>query len=243
MKMFHPNLMATILTLLMAGGAQAASSITLIQNMIDPRAQKTWADITDFTITKTPKKVDVTITAGGVIPIDGSLGAIGYGIITGFTDDGQPENVLALTSHLCVADSFEQKAAEERCDNTVGLLAALFEGIINEEHNDATWHAHFLDLKPITESSDCANVSENIGLKVDLERTLATKNNVSPDNDVRVNNNRTEPTISVSNLNLSDFHNTDFKKGVFVSFGIRGFASGETVTHLCLTTPPLPPSK
>ncbi len=242
MNMFYPNLIAAILTLLVAGGALATSSNTLIQNMIDPRTQKTWADITDFTITKTPKKVDVAITAGGIIPTDGSLGAIGYGIITGFTDDGQPENVLVLTSHLCVADSFEQKAAE-RCDTTVGLLAKLFEGVINEEHNDATWHAHFLDLKPITESSDCANVSDNIGLEVDLERTLATKNNVSPDNDVRVNNNRTEPTISVSNLNLSDFHNTDFKKGVFVSFGIRGFASGEPVTHLCLTTQPLPPSK
>ncbi|MFB5624204.1 MAG: hypothetical protein ACE5RP_04715, partial [Nitrosopumilus sp.] len=36
------------------------------------------------------------------IPTDGSANAFGYGVVTGFTDDG-PENVLALTTHLCVS--------------------------------------------------------------------------------------------------------------------------------------------
>jgi len=172
----------------------------------------------------------VFITTNGEIPINGSEGAIGYGIITGFNDDGYPENVLALTSHKCVADSLVQGSTGD-CDNTVGLLNALF-GIPDENHNDATWHAHFLDLMPITEESDCFNVANKIGLEVDLARTLATQNNVSPDNEVTVDGS----DISVSGLELGDFHNSAFKKVIVVSFGIVGFADANgTVTNLCLT--------
>lgn len=195
---------------------------------------ETWASITGHGITKDQNLVDVSIDTEGTIPTDGSQGAIGYGVITGVNDDGYPENVLALTSHKCVADSLVQGPADAECDNTVGLLNALF-GISDEDHNDATWHAHFLDLMPITEASDCATVENHIELEVDLARTLATQNNVSPDNEVTVDGS----DISVSGLELGDFHNSAFKKVIVVSFGIVGFADAEgTVTHLCLTNPP-----
>jgi len=202
---------------------------------------ETWASITGHGITKDQNLVDVSIDTEGTIPTDGSQGAIGYGVITGVNDDGYPENVLALTSHKCVADSLVQGPAGAECDNTVGLLNALF-GISDEDHNDATWHAHFLDLMPITEASDCATVENHIELEVDLARTLATKNNVSPNNMVNVVNppeNQENSNISVSALELGDFHNSAFKKIEVKSFGIVGFADAEgTVTHLCLTNPP-----
>ncbi len=206
----------------------ALSSFLLITDLT--YAEGSWAIIEGHSLTMIENQVDVSIATGGEIPVDGSSGAIGYGVITGTNDDGYPENVLALTSHKCVADSLVQAATGD-CDNTVGLLNALF-SIPDENHNDATWHAHFLDLMPITEESDCFNVTNKIGLEVDLARTLATQNNVSPDNEVTLDGSN----ISVSGLRLGDFHNSAFKKVMVVSFGIVGFADANgAVTNLCLT--------
>jgi len=193
-----------------------------------------WSTIRGYEISENDhNQVDLSIKAGGKIPIDGSSGAIGYGVVNGVNESGYPENVLALTSHQCVADSQVPGPAGNDCDNTVGLLNALF-GIPNENHNDATWHAHFLDLKPATEEP-CITVANTIGLEVDLVRTLNTGNTVSPDNKVIVAGSK----ISVSELSLDDFHNSAFNQVTVVSFGIAGFADeNSTVTNLCLTSPP-----
>ena len=67
--------------------------------------------------------VSAFVITADKIPIDGSAGAFGYGLITGFDENGQPENVLALTTHLCAADSFVQgDATEEECPVTVVFL-------------------------------------------------------------------------------------------------------------------------
>ncbi|MGG7054338.1 hypothetical protein [Nitrosomonas sp. ANs5] len=233
------SLSAVLLTLSTFVGMQAASSDGLVQNMLTTENTGTWAQIADLVITRSKNKVDITIHAGGPVPTEGSLGAIGYGVITGVNNDGYPENVLALTSHLCVADSLVQGPAGHVCgDNTIGLLAALF-GIDDEEHNDATWHAHFLDLKPATDICLAATGSSSLDLEVDLARTLATRNNVSPDNEVIVENgNKPGPTVSVQNLNLQDFHNAAFRKAMPVSFRIVAHADdNKTVTNLCLAHP------
>ncbi|MFO7580169.1 MAG: hypothetical protein R6W74_08185 [Nitrosomonas halophila] len=233
------SLSAFLLTLSTFSGMQAGASDGLIQNMLTTENTGTWAKVANHVITRSKGKVNITIQADGPVPTQGSLGAIGYGVITGVNSDGYPENVLALTSHLCVADSLVQGPAGHACgDNTIGLLAALF-GINDEEHNDATWHAHFLDLKPATDICLAATGSSSLGLEVDLARTLATRNNVSPDNEVIVDNDdEPGPTVSVQILNPQDFHNAAFRKAMVVSFRIVAHADdNKTVTNLCLAKP------
>ncbi|SDX71165.1 hypothetical protein [Nitrosomonas halophila] len=233
------SLSAFLLTLSTFSGMQAGASDGLIQNMLTTENTGTWAKVANHVITRSKGKVNITIQADGPVPTQGSLGAIGYGVITGVNSDGYPENVLALTSHLCVADSLVQGPAGHACgDNTTGLLAALF-GINDEEHNDATWHAHFLDLKPATDICLAATGSSSLGLEVDLARTLATRNNVSPENEVIVNNDdEPGPAVSVQNLNPQDFHNAAFRKAMVVSFRIVAHADdNKTVTNLCLAKP------
>lgn len=189
--------------------------------------------IDEHTITKDKNTVDVTFVTEGMIPTDGSEDAFGYGLITGTNDDGYPENVLALTTHKCVSDSLVQDdASDEDCSPPVaGLLEAL--GLANnEDHDDETFHAHVLDLKPITEDSDCDDVEDNIGLEVDLARTLQTQNNVSPDYDVGVIDNE----ITVLNVKIGDLHSAAFNNAASVYFGIVGFADeNDVITNLCLT--------
>jgi hypothetical protein len=239
-NMNKTSLSAVLLTLSTFSGMQAVASDGLVQNVLTLENTDTWAEVVNHVITRSKGKVDIKIHAGGPVPTEGSLDAIGYGVITGVNNDGYPENVLALTSHLCVADSLMQGPAGHVCgDNTIGLLVALF-GISDEEHNDATWHTHFLDLKPATDICLAATGSSSLGLEVDLARTLATRNNVSPDNEVIVDNgDEPGPTVSVQNLNPQDFHNAAFRKAVVVSFRIVALDADDdkTVTNLCLAKP------
>ena len=95
-------------------------------------------------------------------------------------------------------------------------------------HDDETFHAHVLDLKPVSEESACSDI-EGSALEVDIGRTLATGNNISPDWPVKVKNNK----ISVSGAPVSDLQSEDLVAAV--SFGIVGLADEtNTITNLCL---------
>lgn len=182
------------------------------------------------------------IEAKGSIPNDGSAGAFGYGIITGTTtievdmeDVVVPENVLAITTHLCASDSFVQRAAPDgQCATTVGLLESAFMQPLgtNEANNDETFHAHILDLMPITDSSNCAGVPNNIGLEVDLDRTVSTGNNVSPDYPVNVIGNK----ILVLDVPAGGDGTATDEIAAAVSFGIVPKYTGTSITNLCLTS-------
>ena len=189
-------------------------------------------DSTEVTKNNPANTVNVSFNTNGTIPTDGSEGAFGYGLIAGTNDEGQPENVLALTTHLCVSDSFEQGDSGVCGDTVAGLLEALgFPEGSNEAHDDATFHAHVLDLKGIVDTSSCSTVGNNIGLEVDLQRTLQSRNNVSPDYDVDV----VDDEITVSDVPRKDIKSSNFKTATYAYFGIVGFADGDTITNLCLT--------
>ncbi|MDH3279467.1 MAG: hypothetical protein OEM17_04780 [Nitrosopumilus sp.] len=182
-------------------------------------------------ITTSKNTIDVTFETEGDIPENGSEGAFGYGLVTGTIKGGLPENVLALTTHLCASDSLEQgNAPVEDCpDGVIGLLEALgFPEGTNEVHDDATFHAHILDLKP---STDACDVDGSLGLEVDLQRTLQTQNNVSPDYDVDVDS----ESITVSDVPRGDLKSSSFKKASSLYFGITPQFEGNTITNLCLT--------
>jgi hypothetical protein len=177
------------------------------------------------------------IEAKGPIPTDGSAGAFGYGIITGVDGDGNPENVLAITTHLCASDSFVQRAAPVgQCASTIGLLESAFgqPAGTDEANNDETFHAHILDLKP--NDAGCDGVENNIGLEVDLGRTVSSGNNVSPDYPVNVIGNK----ITVLDVPVGGdpgFNGTASDEILAaVSFGIHPLNSGPTITNLCLTS-------
>jgi hypothetical protein len=117
----------------------------------------------------------------GKIPTDGSAGAFGYGVITGFVDhdndsmtDPVPENVLALTTHKCVSDHpFQSNATDAECSSPLGVLTLLTEGAIpDENHDGADMHAHILDLMTVVSTSSCTSHSGLNGLEVDVVRTL-----------------------------------------------------------------------
>ena len=200
-------------------------------------------DVTGFDVEPFKNTIHVTIsTSTDTIPDSKTIGyAFGYGFVTGTNDDGYPENVLALTTHLCVADSGVPLRDDDCPDPTPGLLEALgFGDGANEAHNDETWHAHILDLKPSTQ--DCIDAVDAAGnpvhdsttYEVDLGRTLATQNNLSPGWTVTIDGG----DISVWNVPRGDPHSAAYKKAGALYFGIVGIVEGDTVTSLCLTAPP-----
>jgi hypothetical protein len=94
----------------------------------------------EITIDADTNEMSVKITSNQDIPLEAESGAIGFGVLTDGTN-----NVLALTTHLCASDSPVQGPAGALCDETAHIDVG--QGTFTE-HNDATWHAHFLDLKP-----------------------------------------------------------------------------------------------
>jgi hypothetical protein len=199
-------------------------------------------NVEDTTVTKNQpgNTVNVTWDTEGTIPVDGMSGAFGYGLVTTLNDDDLPENVLAVTSHKCVSDSFEQGDADiSECSEPVaGLLEALgFPAGSNEAHDDEAFHAHVLDLKAIVDTSSCSTVGNNIGLEVDLVRSLQTGNNISPDYPVSVDDDK----ITVSDVPRKDIKSSNFKNPVLSAFfGIAGIVddsdpANPVVTNLCLT--------
>jgi len=185
-------------------------------------------------------------------------GAYGYGIITGaipLIEDGVhvldednnpimlPENVLALTTHVCASDSFNQGDIDEvsNCPfdpphYSAGVLEFLRdevgwdlpEGEINQANDGPEFHAHVLDLTTIAEDSACAGAGHD--LEVDVVRSLETENNISPNWDVKVKG----KSIEIKKVPTSEL----FDAGVenIVSFTITPHLAedGETITNLCL---------
>ncbi len=204
-------------------------------------------DVTGFEVEPFKNTIHVTVsTSTDMIPNSKTIGyAFGYGFVTGTNDDGYPENVLALTTHWCVADSFEQGADAPCGDPTAGLLEALgFGDGTNEAHNDEKWHAHILDLKP--SSAECIvavgladSPHDETTYEVDLGRTLATQNNLSPGWTVTIDGG----DISVWDVPRGDPHSAAYKKAGALYFGIVGIVDSTTdpenpvVTNLCLTAP------
>ena len=119
--------------------------------------------------------VHVQIKTDDKLPKDGELGLFGYAVLTDGTN-----NVLAVTTHKCAADSLMQSnAPDSECPAVVGVLTALTDGaVLNEDHDGADWHPHILDLT--TPTGYCASAGAD--LEVDFESTLDEEdpNNVSP---------------------------------------------------------------
>ena len=197
--------------------------------------------VESLTVTKNSpaNTVNITFDTAGTIPTDGSAaeGAFGYGLVTTLNNDGLPENVLALTTHKCVADSLVQGNAGDCPEPTAGLLEALTMGAFNnEDHDDETFHAHVLDLKGVVHTSNCSTVIGGLGLEVDLDRTVATGNNISPGWPISFDADKDE--ITVSDVPRKDIKSSNFKNPFLVTyFGIVGFTAedGETISNLCLT--------
>lgn len=202
-------------------------------------------------IAKGTQTLDAKIKTSADIPTDGSDG-FGYGLITGTNADGYPENVLALTTHMCAADHPLQSDGGDCPDGTIGILNALA-GIPDTAHNGAEFHAHILDLKPATAS--CVPYSSVNGLEVDVPRTFEGQfgfpdddgtnpnNNVLADYDIKVHKNK----IDVKKVPVSDL----FDSGVeaIVSFGLAALdneipdpdnlgavlpGSDGVIDHICL---------
>ncbi len=185
-----------------------------------------------------------TLTAATAIDKNGNAGAYGYGFITDLFDTGNvdengdpilvPENVLAITTHICAADSFEQSNIDEtkKCpnDQTVGLLTAL--GLdVDTEHDGPEVHPHILDLMLVSEESACNGISD---IEVNAGKTIFIDgDNVSPgDYDLTVKGNK----VTVGNVPIDgqNLHNANL--AAYASYNIHGIANSDgTITNLCLT--------
>lgn len=219
----------------------AAFAVSLMMSQSAIAGGGDYKSITGYEVTKNnpAKTVDITISTEGSIPDSSdTMKPFGYAFITGTNDDGLPENVLVATTHLCVSDSLQQgNVSSSICSEPVaGLLEALgFGDGANEAHDGEEWHPHVLDLKPTT--SECATAITNagatdLGLEVDLQRTLQTQNNVSPSYSAVAS----DSDIEFSDVPRKDIKSSAFGKAGTVFFGIVGIADGDTITNLCLTT-------
>lgn len=197
----------------------------------------------------------------GKIPTDGSAAAFGYGVVTGVNMDGNPENVLALTTHKCVSDHpFQSNATDVDCPSSLGVLTLLTNGALQDaDYDGAEMHAHILDLKPATQACIDAGSPEMGGLEVDIIRSLeGIPTSVLPGNpfydagspyqannlvagatggyDIKV----VGPNLQVRQIPSSDLAGTDAI--AIVSFGIVPLDNGDLTPamdgipdHLCLT--------
>jgi len=208
--MFSKTILAGSLIAIFAVSMFAQNAIATGHLTIDEWKAKTYK--------KDPSKLRIELETDAPIPVDGSAGAFGYGFITnGFN------NVLALTTHQCASDSLVQGSAGTNCPVTYFL------GNVNppEEHNDATFHAHVLDLKNPTSACD------DYDAEVDVASTINTGNNVSPNWEVEVNNNQ----IEVSKVPISDLGDGTVEAAV--AFIIVPVVDGNNqITNLCLDVQP-----
>lgn len=196
----------------------------------------------------------VELQTQGNIPV--GQGAFGYGVITTISENG-PENVLALTTHVCAADSFVQGDIVDEINNcpfapegSIGVLeflrdnvAAPFPGGEIDQANDGPlMHPHILDLTGY--SDDCSDAIEEAGLdpgdaavEVDVLRTLGldpvgTANNISP-GDYEVNVDGKE--LTVGNIPIDENNLLDDEMAAYASFNIYPLHDGNShITNLCL---------
>ncbi len=161
---------------------------------------------------------------------DGSEGAFGFGLATGALI-GDP--VLALTTHLCVADTLVQGNAKDKvCPATVGLLDLLgFPPGTDEMHDDAKFHAHMLILKAATAACPVNTAAEvDIGASAAYAGDANSGDYLSPDWKVKVKGHK----ITVENVPTGALPDAGVE--LIVSYGIVGVADATTtVTNLCLT--------
>jgi hypothetical protein len=203
-----------------------------------------YLEITDSTVTTSGDGdfLKAVLKTKSLIPILGFHGAFGYGLVFATDANGLPENVLALTSHVCASDSLEQRnALAIRCKNGIIGLDPLVPASQWHNNEGPDFHAHNLDLMPQT--AECVSALATAGklpgvaaLEVDLARTTGagTYPNVviSPD----------WPTfalgkkIVVGNVPVAEIGDgANTTPALVVGFEIVPIADGTgQITHLCL---------
>ena len=211
----------------------AVTNIELECSTTEEDKDDTFLDIDKFDVNIDDGTLEVEIKTNGNIPTDGSAGLFGYGVITALNADSLPENVLALTTHLCASDSpLQSNAPNSVCpdDDVIGLLEALTGGaLLDVEHDGAEFHPHILDLKQA--DGFCADIGSEI--EVDLARSVSSGNNISPTTyDLEV----TDSEIRVEDVTIDEF-NAIVSGDVLqvVSFGLGATADDNgVITDLCL---------
>jgi len=186
------------------------------------------------------------------IPKKGEAGAFGYGLATAGLFDGEP--VLALTTHICAADTpYQGDAKSKKCDNPVGLLQALTGGVLKDvDHDGAKFHAHMLVLTKDTSATwaetggiapACDDTDNTSFAQVNMTATLAynTANEsspgaldiISPDWTVKVHGDK----IRVGNVPTDALPDSGVEG--FAAYGIEGTDHNldGIIDNLCLTTP------
>jgi len=213
---------AFTISMLMAQGALAD----------DERASHLVIDDVSFT-TVTDDGEDflkVVIETDGPVKNNGQYGAYGYGVLT-----NGGENVLALTTHMCAADSPHQgDASDDRCPNSVGLVNEEIDlSGVASAIDGPLFHAHVLDLKGAT--ANCAGVDNASPFEVDIEGSLVNNGGVpgvSPDYPVKTSGAK----ITAGNIPTSVLGGS-IDGAATVSFEIVGLpnVAGTGIGHLCLT--------
>jgi hypothetical protein len=175
-------------------------------------------------------EIRAAIYTDAPIPRDGSSAWFGYGILT---DDLGGENVLALTSHICAADSFVQNNAPSKIcpdEDAIGLLEYLELGS-DTAHDGPQWHAHVLDLmEPTSLACDGAAFEVNLG------SSLANNLSPGPQDHYIVNVNGDPDRITVK-APLGDNNAAvpgDADDVDVVSYTIGGHATDGAIDALCL---------
>jgi hypothetical protein len=154
-------------------------------------------------------KLEVEIKVTAKIPKDGSASAFGYGIIT---DSVGVNNVLALTTHKGVLDHPSQSGA-----------------------SDPKFHAHVLDLAPVTGAGSITNpcTPATSDVVVDFASSIASGNNIGAPYKVKVD----DKEIEVKKVPTTDLNDPGVE--AIVAFTITGVgtdpnAPAAGIPWLCL---------
>ena len=186
-------------------------------------------------------KVDTTIPRNS--------GAFGYGV---FTDDTVlTNNVLALTSHVCAADSFVQgniPVEHKKCpfdpEGSIGVLEFLRDnagpqynmypaGEIDQQNDGSKIHPHILDLTGMGTPCSDALVANSLNagdVTVEVDAGSSLDNDISPiAYDVKVEGKK----LTVGNVPVSDLGGDTLQ--AVATFNIFPLHDGSSnITNLCL---------
>lgn len=196
-----------------------AAAMMLSQTAIAASNTPGYLKITESSATTSGNNLKVSVNTERPIPKDGREGAFGYGFLTNGLS-----NVLAVTTHLCASDSLVQGAAPaSKCPNPVGISALVGNFA---DHDDETFHAHVLDLKPA--GTECASTYSSADLEVDFASTVGSGNNVSPSWPTSGSGKK----LVVEKINPADFDDVGVE--AVVSFEILPIVSGTEITNLCI---------
>ncbi|KEQ56122.1 hypothetical protein AAA799E16_01573 [Marine Group I thaumarchaeote SCGC AAA799-E16] len=203
---------------------------------------------------------NVEIKTKETIPV--GVGSFGYGVITAF-EGGFPENVLALTTHVCAADSPVQGnvdelgpdgvfgTADDVCpfapEGSIGVLeflrdnfpdqfGSLPQGEIDQLLDGPEMHPHILDLV----ATATLPVGEQACLGVDNFSGLEVDvvRTVTTANNVSPADYLLQvdnKKITVGNIPIDGSNLLSDEMIAYASFNIAPINNGENITHLCLT--------